>query len=725
MPSPDPTLWSARLAEALQRYDEALLRKVAQRLVRPRNQWPVEELISRSVDTVNNPAVLDRRLADLEPAGRQVLALIGHSRQPCWALGNVVELMMALGHDDGLKPVLDLLEGGLLFPLLPPLPESADRRTGQIVSFEQWLSAGGSTGLSVFCPPQIAVRAIGADLGLPDLSQEAKAGSPISPIESTTSTLESDGLDWLLRLGVLWQQVSAAPLRRTQQGGYFKRDLERLEQDPLLNGPAVDHLVDVPDLGFLLAAVADHEGILGETDGELRAGSLPACWESGLAPALESLYCDLPLVRGWSPLDGWKGAEAMAGNPFPSAYLLTLLLLSRLPENAWVRPDSIQAWISAQHPYWTNESLRPSRQKPWIETFLLGVAFPLRLVQATREATGHRVRLSPTGRWLLGLDGMPSYPANAFTRTLLVQPNHEIVAYRQGLTPALVARLTRFASWKTLGAACTLQLEPDTVYRALETGETFDTIREVLEQHGTRATPPAVLDLLRTWSNKRDRITVFPAAALLEFASPEDLNEAMSRGLPGIRVADTVAVVPSEDAIDYRHFRLTGTRDYGLPPERCVSVEPDGITLTVDLARSDLMLETEMPRFAELLQRNSTNGKRQYRLTPASLAQGRGSGLTISALEAWFQQRTGQPVSPAARLLLTGTQVAAPRLRRHLVLHVEAPEIADGLVQWPATRELIAERLGPTALVVADEDADALRKRLADVGVTVKEDPGA
>ncbi len=123
--TPDPTIWSDRLAGTLRHYDEVLLRKVTGRLVRPRNQWPVEELIDRSVETVNNPAVLDRRLAEIDPAGRQLLALIGHSRQSCWALGNVVELTIALGQEDGLKPILDLLEAGLLFPLLPPLPETA------------------------------------------------------------------------------------------------------------------------------------------------------------------------------------------------------------------------------------------------------------------------------------------------------------------------------------------------------------------------------------------------------------------------------------------------------------------------------------------------------------------------------------------------------------------------------------------------------------------------
>jgi hypothetical protein len=58
-------------------------------------------------------------------------------------------------------------------------------------------------------------------------------------------------------------------------------------------------------------------------------------------------------------------------------------------------------------------------------------------------------------------------------------------------------------------------------------------------------------------------------------------------------------------------------------------------------------------------------------------------------------------------------------LRTHLVLHVEVPELADGIVQWPPTRALVAERLGPTALSVAEEDLPALRERLAELGITL------
>src|SRR5205814_8506249 len=87
---------------------------------------------------------------------------------------------------------------------------------------------------------------------------------------------EADGLEWLLRLGVLWQQVAAAPLRRTQQGDFFKRDLDRLRTDPLLTSPAPDSLADVPDAALFAIALAGVAGVVAEKDGEMRASSLPA-----------------------------------------------------------------------------------------------------------------------------------------------------------------------------------------------------------------------------------------------------------------------------------------------------------------------------------------------------------------------------------------------------------------------------------------------------------------
>ena len=114
--------------------------------------------------------MLDRRLADLEAAPRRLLALIGHSRQPSWDLGNLVEMLVALGCPDGLQPVFALLQAGLLYPRLP---EAAGGGAHQDVRAMAGLSR--RHGLAVFTLPLIASRAVGEDLGLPDLSQRMKA----------------------------------------------------------------------------------------------------------------------------------------------------------------------------------------------------------------------------------------------------------------------------------------------------------------------------------------------------------------------------------------------------------------------------------------------------------------------------------------------------------------------------------------------------------------------
>jgi hypothetical protein len=718
MPLADPTTWSDYLRRTLACYDEKLLRQVAANLIKPRSQWPIEELIERTVALLSNAAGVDRRLQALDEPARKLLTCIGHSLQPRWKLGNLLEILASLGGAEGPQTVIRLFEAGLLFPdLLRLFPSGssngqAKSAATRLRNFEQWLGQASASGFAVFTHPAVMLRARGGDLGLPQLPSNTKPAS---------GSFEADGLEWPLRLAALWQQTLGAPLRRTQQGEFFKRDLDRLRNDAFLNAPPSENLAPVPDLGLLAVALGQAEGVLEADQNDLKAATLPAAWEEGLSATLASLWASLPLIENWDPVRGWVNGPSV-GNPYPSAYLLVLLLLAQLKAEAWAGPEDVATWVLDHHPYWQGENLRPSQRQSWIPAFLLGFAHSLRLVQAAKDASGKwLVRLSPFGRSLLGLAETPSAAA-PFAQTLLVQPNLEIVVYRQGLTPALISRLSRFATWKNLGAACTLQFQADTVYRALESGLTFEDILQTLEQHGMRSLPPAVLESLRTWANKRERISVYPAATLFEFGTADDLQEALARGLAGVRISERLLAVTGESTIDFRHFRLTGTRDYSLPPEKSVEVDADGITLAVDLTRSDLLLETELHRFAEPLDSPTVNGRRRYRLTPASLAQGKESGLTQHDLEDWFFQRSGHALSPAALLLLKGTQLEPLKLHKQLLLHVASAEVADGLLQWPSTRSLIQERVGPTAMVVAEEDVPVLKERLAAIGMSVNGD---
>jgi hypothetical protein len=57
-----------------------------------------------------------------------------------------------------------------------------------------------------------------------------------------------------------------------------------------------------------------------------------------------------------------------------------------------------------------------------------------------------------------------------------------------------------------------------------------------------------------------------------------------------------------------------------------------------------------------------------------------------------------------------------------LVMQVSSEDVADGLLQWPETRQFIAERLGPTALAIPEENLPRLREQLQVLGIQLADD---
>jgi hypothetical protein len=695
--------WSVRVRDTLSHYVEPLLRKVAGKLVRPRVNQPIEDLLDKALATLGNPPVIDRRIKDLSPPARKLLATIGLSRQPRWKVGNLLALLASLGHAEGFAPIQEALEAGLLLPELGSNAASLD-------DFATWLGQSGTLLAAVYAHPAVAGRARSEELELPNLAGEIPAaGGRVA-----------DGLDWPLRLAAIWQQIDAGPVRLTQANTLFKRDQTRLQTDEVLNAPAVDQRVAIPDPGPLALFWGRAAGLFQETEGELRAQPFPESWDASLFAVLEELFAALPHVEVWDPLAGYAPNET-GYSAFPSAAFLCLLVLAasgRKPGEGWVNPSAIAAWLWEHHPSWAGtlpSSVHAEHGRSWVEAFLLGVAYPLRLIEVSDSSDGRCVRLSDLGRHLL-VGGPEAASAPAFPQTLLVQPNAELLAYRQGLTPALIGLLSRFARWKGLGPACTLELNPEQTYRGLESGLTLPMVLQTLARHGTRPVPPNVADLLQRWSNKRERITVYSSAVLVEFPTPGDLEEAIGRGIVVLRVTDRIGMTADGKEPALAQLRLIGNRDYESKPQRCVSVGDDGITLTVDAAQADLLLEAEIGRYADALPSESPTIRR-FQLSPQSLRRSADLGLAITDIDAWFVERTGQPLSPAGRLFLLGKQLPPPTASRRLVVQFPTSEITDGVLQWPDTRVLVAERLGPTAIAIDDAAFEPLQTVLQELGM--------
>ncbi len=677
-------------------------------------------------DRLAQPGEAAKLIAVLGHESKLALGLFGLVETPSWPTAGLELTLGSLGipADEALNPLLDL---GLLAPRnLPPAPR-------ELVAHPAALAAARTV--------------------LPNLP-----GPPA--VEKVVRERESDGLEPTLRLAALWQRLEAAPLRLTMQNTLYKRDRERLEDDPALAGPIADALEPLPDMVPLWLALARSAHLIAPepgTDRIVPAG--PAAWMDVAFHFPQMLAVAWLGLRAWHEQGGMQqdGTPATLALPFlrPAA----LLWLATLPEGAWTALDDLAALLDHHQPGWDRPVLDPndlvaspfashpkgktSRSRsespspqPIAEggplgAMLLGPAYQLGLIRAGEEpGSGRRlVQLSSLGRYVLAI-GPPPPPRPPFDQFLFVQPNFEIVAYRQGLNPSVIGQLSRFLHWVRVGGALELKLTAESIYRGLEGGLTPQAILDRLARHASRPLPPGVAEAVRTWSTRRDRLAYHAAATLMEFATEQALEAALESWPPEspapTRITDRLLLVDDEQSIPFIHFRMAGSRDYRRPLEACVEVEPGGVTLALDLSRSDLFVDAELARFAEELPRDVTTAtRRRFRITPETLAKASDDGLTLPALSRWFQQRTGADVPPALRLLLHAATAGDTPLptTRPLLLHTPNADFLDGLLQHPTTRGLLGDRLGPTTVVVPDEKQNELSQALADLGLKLDEKP--
>ena len=302
-----------------------------------------------------------------------------------------------------------------------------------------------------------------------------------------------------------------------------------------------------------------------------------------------------------------------------------------------------------------------------------------------------------------------------------------------------VGAFSRFAQWTQVGAALALRLTPESVYTGLEGGMTPQSMIDLLQRHNPRPLPAGVNEALRGWAGRRERVTYHAAATLIEFANNDDLEQALlvwlvvgERPAP-VRVSDRLLLVEDDRAIPFDKFRLAGSRDYRKPPDACIEVEADGVTLTLDPARSDLLVEAELARFTVETSPAASAGptgsmstihpRRRFVVSAASLIRAAEGGQSASQLSAWFPRRTGGEIPPSIRLLMLAGTTRVPPLSssRPLILRTTSAEILNGLAQHPDTSPYLGERLGPTAVIVPDFALASFREALKRLGLSLDE----
>jgi hypothetical protein len=699
---PDPD----RFRSALRLTAPARLQAVAERLSLPGRSNRAAALVEAILDHWNQNAEAIGRGAGLSTGAQELLGLMAITESAAWPLPGASFCLSLLGANPA--DVLSELEAlGLAVSVASPAgPSDAERR--ELVVHPAVIGSA-----TVRAPQRVLPIVTGA----------------------VRQQREADGLELILRLGAFWQRLEDGPLRQTQQGSLYKRDRERLEDDPVLAGPIADALEPLPDLVPLLLALARRVGLAVEAAGGERLDPAPASYWSDNGVHLPHLLAIAWLgARDWQDLAGASTEEAPASRTLPFARPAVLLWLAQAGESSWLALDDLaEHWLrlgpALAGPILS--ALGPTGSpRAWLEAILLGGAYQLGLVRAAEEEPSGRrlVQLTALGRYLLTLGPYPA-PPPPYPQFLFVQPNFEAIAYRQGLNPALIGQFSRFARWTKIGAALELRLTADSVYHGLEGGMTPEAMLDRLARSSARPLPPGVAEAVRTWACRRERVTYHASATLVEFPTADALEAALADwpdSARPTRVADRLLLVEDERSIPFSKFRLAGSRDYRRPVEPCVDVEDDGVTLALDLGRSDLFIDAELSRFTEELTGDRAAGpRRRFRVTRESLERGLADGLTLPALARWFEDRVGAALPPAIRILHHGTRPRPEPLRisRPIVLEVPTAELLDGLMQHPQSQPYLSRRLGPTTIAVSDAALPGLRRVLDDLGLPFEREP--
>lgn len=721
-----------RYANALGRYPDSMLRAMLKR--RGQASLAADEPV---IAVLADPNPVREDLERASPEERLVFGLLAFSESPIWSAYALAHCLTCLGVDAA-GVLNELFDRGWLAADTGAW-EHLDPRFPSIVR-------GGSATVSLL--PHPATLATG--LVLPQ-------GPAPATIRSVRQIREADGREPALRLAALWQRVVDSPLRSTQSGALYKRDRERLRTDPCLTGPIADALYPLPDPLHLWLELAVSLGLL-QTGQRIEAAPASFWTEHGAFFSRKVAICWLSL-QTWHERHGSKRGEW--NYHFPFLRLAVLLTLARLDEEEWVTLSALTAHFDRLDPKWAEippsfDGQFPDRDQQAgtvqvpkriksrgspgdigaLDAFVLGPAYLLGLVRLGEDPASRKpaVQITPFGRFVLGLGGPPP-PHPRLEHFLLVQPNFDLIAYRQGLTPEVIGQLTCFAQWKQLGSVLELTLTAESVYRGLETIGNAKEFLAWLAQHSAHPVPASLAEALRTWSGRRERVTYHPSATLIEFATSQALDEALEHwpqteaATAPIRVTERLLLVEDEATIPFHRFRLTGSRDYRQPLEACVELEADGVTLGVDLGRSDLLIDAELERLAEPLPAAHhaapmAGTRRRYRVTAASLRNALASGLSISALARWFIDRTGQEMSSALHLLLycAGPRAGPLVTGRPRVLRTPTAVLLDGLLQHPATRPYLGERLGPTTAIVPEAARERLEEALAALGLSLCEE---
>src|SRR4029450_10130054 len=282
---------------------------------------------------------------------------------------------------------------------------------------------------------------------------------------------------------------------------------------------------------------------------------------------------------------------------------------------------------------------------------------------------------------------------------------------------APLAFIERIAERKpSTGATALYHLTRDTVHAALESGIAAHTLYNTLRDASTYPLPDNVQQMLQEWAERRERLTVYRTADLVEFADQAARDAAMATpALAGQPVGERFIVLSRQMRHAAAAASASRTVDYGAAPVRCMQVAEDG-TVHIRPRPPDLLVRGEVAAWAE-----PGADEDHWRLTRTSVQRAVKAGWTAASIIDNLSQRAQQPV-PA--LLIVAIRAwagerALPKavaVASDILLQIAAPTGAHAIATSTLLHPYLRGQLGPQTFLVRRDTASELQRQLVELG---------
>jgi hypothetical protein len=352
------------------------------------------------------------------------------------------------------------------------------------------------------------------------------------------------------------------------------------------------------------------------------------------------------------------------------------------------------------------------REGIWASNAIMGTLFCLGLVERGQGGSGAKerycFRLTDVGMAAFGSPESPLVESAHDPHFLIIQPNHEVIAYLDAADASAVWPLAQMArrDSSTAGLVQTFTLTRDSIYQALESGLQLGDIQRFLTEHSKTGLPANVAHSLNEWGKRRESLVLRARVSLGISTSEADktfLGFANAR-----QIGDKFVLLPASAG---RGQKIRLVLNHDDLPKRIWRVDEEGTVMMTGAA--DSVTLARLSQFADPAEQN-------WHITAASIRRARERGIPAEQILGWLGEHLIDALPAIMETAIRNWSSPARAFLGNLVmLQIAQPQAIAAILASQRLRHFLLDHVPPNWFIVHAEHRVELEQALTELGFSL------